>query len=93
VYLLRNPHDEDRTVTFTAAPVWEKHQPALFRDGQLAAGVHDLETGAQSVAHGEVTCTIPAHGCKLIALLPEGETPVARNGMLTFGKAELCRML
>ena len=93
VYLLRNPHHEARTVTFTAAPIWEKHQPVLFRDSQLNASVHDLETGEQSAAHGNVTCTIPAHGCKLIALLPEGASPVIRDGMLTCDQAELCRVL
>lgn len=42
---------------------------------------------------GEVTCTIPAKDCILVALLPEGESPVVHHGMICFGSAELCREL
>jgi hypothetical protein len=91
VFLLRNPFDEAREVTFSPAPVWEKLQPGLFHDGQLRVSVHDLENGIHLIAHGQVSCVIPANETLLIALLPEGESPVVRNGMITYGRAELCR--
>lgn len=93
VFLLRNPFEEARTVTVTPAPVWEKLQPGLFRNGQLHASAHDLENGIHTNAEGQVTCTIPAGDCVLVALLPEGESPVVHNGMITFDGAELCRAL
>ncbi len=93
VYLLRNPFDEPRTVTFSPAQNWEKLQPGLYQDGMLHASIHDLENGGHTLAQGEVRCTIPAHDCILIALLPAESTPVIRNGMLTYGDAELCRVL
>ena len=93
VFLLRNPFDEAREVTFSPAPVWEKIHPELFRGGQLRASVHDLENGIHLIAHGEVSCVIPAHETILIALLPEGESPVVHGGMITCGQAELCREL
>jgi hypothetical protein len=93
VYLLRNPFDEAREVTFSPAPVWEKLHPELFRDGQLHASIHDLENGIHQIAYGQVSCIIPANETVLIALLPEGESPVVRNGMITYGQAELCRAL
>lgn len=93
VFLLRNPFDEERSVTFSIAPVWEKLQPCLFRDGLLRASIHDLENGIHSIAHNEITCTIPARGSILIAILPEGESPVVHSNMITCGEAELCRVL
>ena len=93
VFLLRNPFEEDRTVTFSIAPVWEKLQPGLFHNGQLHASIHDLENGIHTIARDEISCTIPARDSILVALLPEGESPVVRNGMITYGQAELCRAL
>ena len=91
VYLLRNPFPEARTVTFTPASVWQRLQPSLWQDGQLTACIHNLESSARTLCHKEVTCTIPAQDCLLIALLPEGETPIVRDGMICLGRAELCR--
>lgn len=93
VYLLRNPFDEARQITFTPAPVWQKLQPGLYRNGVLNASVHDLENGIHSVAQEQVTCTIPANDCILVALLPEGCSPLEKDGMLIFHQAELCRAL
>lgn len=93
VFLLRNPFEEARTVTFTPAQVWKQLQPALYREGQLHASVHDLENDVHTTAVGQVTCTIPAKDCILVALLPDGEVPVTREGMIRFGSAELCREL
>lgn len=93
VYLLRNPSGEALEVAFTPAPVWDKLHPELFRSGCLHASVHDLESGAHAIAAGTVRCTVPAHDSLMIALLPEGEAPAVHNGMITFGKAELCRAL
>lgn len=93
VFLLRNPFDEARTVTFSPASVWAQLQPALYREGKLLASAHDLESGLHTLADGQVACTVPARECSLIALLPEGETPIVHNGMIHFGSAELCRAL
>ena len=93
VYLLRNPFEETRTVTFAPAGVWAKLQPALWREGQLHASVHDLENGVHATAVGQVTCAIPAKDCVLLALLPDGEVPIVHDGMIRFGSAELCREL
>lgn len=93
VFLLRNPFEEARTVSFAPAPVWKQLQPALYREGALFASTHDLENGIHQIAMGEVTCTIPAKDCILVALLPEGESPVVHHGMICFGSAELCREL
>lgn len=93
VYLLRNPHDDAREVRFTIAPIWAKLQPALFSGGKLRATLHDLENNVHTVALDEITMTIPAHETILVAILPEGESPVVRGEMITCGQAELCRTL
>lgn len=93
VYLLRNPFDKAREVTFTPAAVWEKIQPDLFREGRLFAGVHDLDNGIHTIAREQITCTVPARECILAAVLPEGSSPLVRDGMIICGGAELCRAL
>lgn len=93
VFLLRNPCDQPRQVAFTPAPVWERIHPELFRDGRVACVLHDLDSGEAIPAEGQAVCTVPAHGCTLAALLPEGMAPERRGSMLCCGQAELLRLL
>lgn len=93
VFLLRNPHADDRTVEFTVAPVWQKLRPDLFCGGTLHAVQHDMESSLSAPAEGSVRCAVPAHGCILVALLPQGGEITRTDDMYTCGGAELWRAL
>lgn len=92
VFLLRNPYDQDKEVSFTPAPIWEKLQPGLFRDGQLYASLHNADDTAIRTAHQQVFCLLPAHSCTLLALLPDGAVPQTCGSMKVFNSAELFRI-
>jgi len=92
VFLLRNPEDEEQTVSFTPAPVWEKLQPALYPDGQLTAEIFDLAKNAPlGCRQDRIAVTVPAHGIRMVALLPKGSQPEEENGFICFRGAKLFR--
>lgn len=91
VFLLRNPFDEARCVTFSPAPAWEKIHPSLYSNATLHASVYSINGCSCACSAEGVSCSLPPQGCTLVALLPLDKKPTLRNGMLVYRQAELYR--
>lgn len=90
VFLLRNAADEEKQVSFSPAPVWEKLQPGLYREGALQAEIADLmENRPLGCQRGKITLSLPAHGLSIIALLPKGGKTETENGFIRYQNAKL----
>lgn len=87
VFLLRNPHSEERTVSFTPAGIWRKKYPGLFPDNAVVwdiAGHVSLPQGG-----GEIHVSVGAGETKMIAVIPPDKNINKKNGMLLAGNTEL----
>ena len=92
VFLLRNPYDTEKTVSFTPAPVWEKVRPELYRGGCLCAKMAVLDTEAEAVpVSGGVTLTLPARSTRIAAVIPCGAAVSEENGFIKCNGVELIK--
>jgi hypothetical protein len=90
IFLLDNPFDRDVSLAFTPAPAWKCVAPDLFADGRLEASVWDLEDVSRlGAADGAINCALGPGRTKLIAVLPNGNTPQRAGGVIKCSGAEL----
>ncbi len=94
VFLLRNPYDTEKTVTFDPAPVWEKLQPGMYCNGHLDAKMILFEEKAEvTPVSGSLTLTLPAKSTRMAAVIPCGGTIEEENGILKCNGFELIKVV
>ena len=84
VYLLRNPHEDTRHITFDIAEVWKQIHPSLFEEKPV---YWDMETLSPI---DENVIAVKAKESRIIAVLPKGITPQINNGIVCADGVELC---